>query len=272
MLCDVSNVLILWDDDDTEILSVALKISLNSEVRSISRRIHAVREALLIEDRINRYLNKVVEFQAAVNTSMFVQSIWRKHLSSEWNLVSHINRRSSNHLERINRDKIIGTVVIGRSRIVRKVNDISALAGNIGARNKAHHIPKFKMIFVHIDWYDLQVGAGVLVDIESFSINKEHPDVSIEVGLVELAKFNISGSGVNTLVKLLIVVCDPAIIFVASEDWVKVRHPDILHIEQNKFHIVSVALNNIRNFDSVLQDSLLTREVKWINSEWVHAD
>lgn len=155
MFSNVSNVLILWDDDNTEILSVALEISLDGEVRSISRRIHTVREALLIEDRINRYLNKVVEFQAAVNAGMFIQSIWREHLSSEWDLIRHVDRRSSNHLERINWDKVIGTVVIGRSRVIRKVNDISALTGDIGARNKTHHIPKFKMIFVHVDWYDL---------------------------------------------------------------------------------------------------------------------
>ena len=85
-----------------------------------------------------------------------------------------------------------------------------------------------------------------------------------------MTKFNISGSGINTFVKFLVIVRDPAIVFVASEDWVKVRHPDIFHIEQNKFHVVSVALNNVRNLDSVLQDSLLTGEVKWVNSEWIH--
>jgi len=115
---NIRDVLILWDDDDTEVLCVVLKIGLNREVRSIGWRIHTVREAFLVEDRVDRNLNKVVEFEAAVNPGVFIKHIWREHLGAEWDLVRHVNAARRDHLKRVDRDKAVDTVVVRADVVV----------------------------------------------------------------------------------------------------------------------------------------------------------
>jgi len=118
MLSNIRDVLILWDDDDTEVLCVVLKIGLNREVRSIGRGIHTVREAFLVEDRVDRNLNKVVEFEAAVNPGVFIKHIRGKHLGSKRNLVRHVNAARRDHLKRVDRDKAVDTVVVRADVVV----------------------------------------------------------------------------------------------------------------------------------------------------------
>jgi len=128
------------------------------------------------------------------------------------------------------------------------------------------------MILVYINRDNLQVGARVLVHVESLGVDKEHPNVSVEVSLVELRQLYIRATCVDLSVDLLVVVSNPVVVFVSSEDRVQLWDPDILHVEQHKLHIVGVAEDDILGLHAVLKNTLSARIIRRVKSQRINTD
>ena len=122
------------------------------------------------------------------------------------------------------------------------------------------------MIFVDIKWLNLGKSTLRLNNVISIGVDDEHPDLGVEDRSAKFIQHSLAiNLATDVAVNALIVLDNPNILIVVSDDVSQLWDPNISVVEEDHSHVGAVSSEELMSVDSVDIHSRLHSGIEWIN-------